>query len=95
MFSARSYSLLNLQNGISFAGSLTGIGGVRLANAGYDKSIDSEDRSAVAGTKLWGVVLGIVFLLGIGIIVFFFLGGNMRSSGGLNSENTATRPAEP
>ena len=66
-----------------------------MANVQYDKSIDSEDRSAVASTKMWGVVLGIVFLLGIGMIVFFFLGSDMRSSGGLSSENTATRPAEP
>ncbi|HUR96927.1 MAG TPA: hypothetical protein VMZ26_02550 [Pyrinomonadaceae bacterium] len=61
----------------------------------YDKSIGSEDRSAVAGTKMWAVILGIVFLFGVGMIVFFFVGGNMRGSGGLNSENTATRPAEP
>ena len=71
------------------------IGGVGMANVPYDKSIDSVDRSVVAGTKMWGVILGIVLLLGIGMIVFFFLAGNMRSSGRPNSENTATRPAEP
>jgi len=71
------------------------MGGVVMANVKYDKSIDSEDRSVVAQTKMWGVVLGIVLLLGIGMIILFFVGGNMRSSGRPNSENTATRPAEP
>ena len=66
-----------------------------MANAGYDKSIDSEDRSVVSATKLWSVVIGIVFLLFIGMMVFFFVGSNKRDSGGAASENTATRPAEP
>jgi len=66
-----------------------------MANIPYDKSIGSENRSVVAGTKMWAVVLGIVFLLGIGIIVFFFLRSDMRRSGPISSENTATRPAEP
>ena len=66
-----------------------------MANVPYDKSIDSDERSVVAGTKMWGVILGIVLLFGIGMLIFFFIGGNMRGSGGLNSENTATRPAEP
>lgn len=66
-----------------------------MADAAYDKSIDSNDRSVVAQTKLWGIVLGIVLLLGIGMIVFFFVASNSRDSGGSASENTATRPAEP
>lgn len=66
-----------------------------MANAGYDKSIGSEDRSVVAQTKLWGIVIGIVLLLGIGMLVFFLMSDNKRDSGGVSSGNTATRPAEP
>ena len=71
------------------------MGGVSMANETYDKSIGSDNRSVVAGTKLWAVVIGIVLLLGIGMIVFFFIGSGMRGSGGPASENTSTRPAEP
>ena len=70
-------------------------GGVRMPNAGYDKSIDTNDRSVVAATKLWSIILGIVLLLGIAMIVLFFFGTGSRDSGGAASENTATRPAEP
>ncbi|HEX6124076.1 MAG TPA: hypothetical protein VFZ23_01765 [Pyrinomonadaceae bacterium] len=66
-----------------------------MANEGYDKTIDTDERSVVATTKLWAIILGIVFLLGIGMIVFFFVGTGTRDSGGVSSENTATRPAEP
>ena len=66
-----------------------------MANEGYDKSIGSDDRTVVGATKLWAVIIGIVVLLGIGMIAFFFIGSNMRDSGGPNSENTSTRPAEP
>jgi hypothetical protein len=71
------------------------VGGVAMADAGYDKSIGTEDRSVVAATKLWAIIIGIVVLLGLGMILFFLTGSNMRDSGGPNSENTSTRPAEP
>ena len=66
-----------------------------MANATYDKSINSDDRTVVGATKLWAIIIGIVVLLGIGMLAFFFISSNMRDSGGPNSENTATRPAEP
>jgi hypothetical protein len=66
-----------------------------MANETYNKSIGTDDRSVVAGTKIWGMILGIVLLLGIGMIILFFVGSNMRDTGGPASENTATRPAEP
>ncbi len=66
-----------------------------MANATYDKSIDTKDRSVVATTKLWGIVIGIVFLLGLAMIIFFFMSTGVRDSGGTASDNTATRPAEP
>jgi hypothetical protein len=70
-------------------------GGVGMADVSYDKSIDSNERTVVGTTKLWAIVLGIVLLLGIGMIVFFFSSTGARDSGGPNSENSATRPAEP
>ncbi len=66
-----------------------------MADVGYDKSIGTEDRSVVATTKLWAIVLGIVFLLGLAMIIFFFVSSNTPDSGGTASDNTATRPAEP
>ena len=66
-----------------------------MANAGYDKSIDSKDRSVVSATKLWVIIVGFVLLLGIGLLLVFTFGSNTRSSGGPASENTSTRPAEP
>ena len=66
-----------------------------MANASYDKSIGTEDRSAVAGTKVWAIIIGLVLLIGIGILITFFASTGTRDAGGPNSENTATRPAEP
>lgn len=64
---------------------------------GYDTSVGTNERSAVAATKIWAIVLGIVFLAGLIIISMFLLGGtdNRPSSGPVSSENTASRPAEP
>jgi hypothetical protein len=68
-----------------------------MANESYDKSIGTENRSAVAGTKTWVIVIGIVFLLGIAMLAIFFGGSSdgRRNSGGPASENSANRPAEP
>ena len=49
-----------------------------MADDRYDKSIDSKDRTVVGATKLWGIILGIVLLLGIGMIVFFFVSSGTR-----------------
>ena len=66
-----------------------------MANESYDKSIGTENRSAVAGTKLWLIVIGIVLLLGITMLAIFFGSSDgRRNSGGPASENTS-RPAEP
>lgn len=63
---------------------------------GYDKSIGTNERSAVAATKIWAIVLALVALVGVIMISMFLLGGSeTRSSGPVSSENTATRPAEP
>ena len=61
----------------------------------YDTSIGTEDRSVVAATKIWGIVLALVALVGITMIFMFLAGTNRPSSGPVSSENTATRPAEP
>jgi hypothetical protein len=62
----------------------------------YDKSIGSEERSAVSATKRWIIILAIVVLIGIALIATFLMNptGGSRS-GGVASENTAVRPAEP
>jgi len=61
----------------------------------YDKSIGSEDRSVVSATKLWGIVLAVVVLLGIIAIGSFLMWGSRADDGRrINSENTS-RPAEP
>lgn len=62
---------------------------------GYDTSAGTEDRSAVTATKVWGIVLALVALVGIAMIFMFLTGTNRPSSGPVSSENTATRPAEP
>ena len=68
-----------------------------MADESYDKSIGTENRSAVAATKIWLIVAGIVLLLGITMIAIFFtgMGDGRRNSGGPASENSASRPAEP
>ena len=66
-----------------------------MTNAAYDKSIGTENRSVVAATKLWAIILGIVLLIGIGLLVFLFAGSNTKDTGGSSTDNTATRPAEP
>jgi hypothetical protein len=66
-----------------------------MENASYDKSIGSDDRTVVGATKLWSIIIGIVVLLGLGMLIFFFVASDMRDWGGPASENTATRPAEP
>lgn len=63
---------------------------------GYDTSTGTNDRGAVGFTKLWAVVLGVIFLAGLIMLGLFLtqpFGG--RSSGPASSENTASRPAEP
>jgi ABC-type transporter Mla maintaining outer membrane lipid asymmetry permease subunit MlaE len=62
----------------------------------YGTSIGTKERSVVAATKIWAIILGLVALVGI-VMMMMFLGyfGNARSSGPVSSENTATRPAEP
>ena len=63
---------------------------------GYDNSIGTNDRSAVAATKIWAIVLALVALVGVIMITMFLVspfGGS--SSGPVSSENTASRPAEP
>jgi hypothetical protein len=66
-----------------------------MADESYDKSIGTDDRSVVAGTKLWAVIIGFVLVLGIAMIIAFSYGSGKRDAGGPNSENTAARPAEP
>ena len=68
-----------------------------MADESYDKSIGTEDRSAVAATNTWAIILGIVLILGIAMIAIFFTasGDGGRNTGRPASENTATRPAEP
>ena len=62
----------------------------------YDTSIGSEERSVISFTKTWGIVLALLFLIGIAILAMLYFGqGTTRDSGGPSSENTATRPAEP
>lgn len=64
--------------------------------AGYDTSIGTEDRSVVSVTKLWALVIAAVVLAGIIMMVFFMLMGSRSDRGRrINSENAATRPAEP
>ena len=68
-------------------------GGVSMANAMYDKSIGSKDRSVVSATKLWVIILGIVLLLGIGMILFFFSSGTgTRETGAPGATNSASNP---
>ena len=67
-----------------------------MADASYDKRIGTEERSAVAATKLWAIVLAAVLLFGIVMLVVFFSGtGSENGIGGPATDNTANRPAEP
>lgn len=61
----------------------------------YDKSMGTSDRSAVAATKIWAIVLALIGLVGVIFISMFLLNPFGGSSGPVSSENTATRPAEP
>jgi hypothetical protein len=61
----------------------------------YDTSIGTNDRSLVAATKLWAIVIGLIVLLGVIMLLMFMTGSMGVSSGPVSSENTSTRPAEP
>lgn len=61
----------------------------------YDTSIGTNQRSAVAATKLWAIVIGLIVLFGIAMLYMFMTSSETRPSGGASSENTASRPAEP
>jgi hypothetical protein len=59
----------------------------------YDKSIGSEQRSAVAATKMWSILIGIVLLIGIGLIItYFFSGSGARDSRGSGANSTSSSP---
>lgn len=66
-----------------------------MSNGEYDKGVGSENRSVVAATKTWAIVLAVVAMIGIGILVLFFNSGSWPRNGGPASENTTTRPAKP
>lgn len=65
------------------------------ADQGYDTSIDTGERSVVAATKIWVIVLAAVAVVGLVLIAMFFMRSETRPTGPVSSENTATRPAEP
>ena len=54
---------------------------------GYDTSIGTEERSARSATKFYGLILGLVFL--IGLVLLAVLYSSMGS--GTNSTNPAGR----
>lgn len=66
-----------------------------MAQTTYHTGIDSDDRSVKSATKLWTIVLALVVLLGIALITTFLLWRGEATSGGISSENTSSRPAEP
>ena len=67
-----------------------------MSDVSYDKRIGTEERSVVAGTKLWAMILGVVLLIGIGILVVLFMGtGSRKGVESPTADNAATRPAEP
>lgn len=62
---------------------------------GYDTSIGSERRSVRSATKLWAVILGLVFLVGVALIITFFnsnLTTPNRPSSGANSASQSPGP---
>lgn len=60
---------------------------------GYDTSVGTKERSAVAATKIWVIVLAIVGIIGVVLIGAFLMRGT-ATNGGINSANTS-RPANP
>lgn len=61
----------------------------------YDKAIGSEQRSAVAATKLWAILFGIVLLIGIGLIVTFFFSGTSGGDAGSGGASSTTSSPGP
>lgn len=57
----------------------------------------NTERDIQATTFTWGIILGLIALLGVILLAVFFMWNAGMLSGGMqiNSENTATRPAEP
>ncbi|MCC6327974.1 MAG: hypothetical protein IT174_05620 [Acidobacteria bacterium] len=53
----------------------------------YDTSIGTKERSVVSATKLWGIVIAVVVLIGVLMLVMFF---TSNSSGLTNGQ---LRPA--
>jgi hypothetical protein len=62
---------------------------------GYDTSIGTRERSVMAATKVWAIVLAAVAAIGLVLLGMFLTRTESRSTGPVSSENTATRPAEP
>ena len=61
----------------------------------YDASIGTNERSVVAATKLWGIILVLIAVFGLIVLIVFLTRTNSTSTGPVSSDNTATRPAEP
>lgn len=62
---------------------------------GYDTSIGSNERSVVAGTKMWAIVIGLIALFGVIMLMMFLTRTDNSYRGPVSSDNTASRPAEP
>lgn len=63
----------------------------------YDTSMGTQERSVISATKTWGFIIAILFLVGLFVlfVLYYGMGTGSSTSGGVSSENTATRPAEP
>ena len=51
-------------------------------NSNYDTSIGSEERSVRSATKLWAIVFGFIFLIGITLILVFYWSSSADSGPG-------------
>lgn len=60
----------------------------------YDTSIGTKERSVVAATKVWGIVLGFVLLLGVIMLTLFLMRGS-EPGAVTNSGNTVTATPAP
>ncbi|HSI88315.1 MAG TPA: hypothetical protein VK918_04610 [Pyrinomonadaceae bacterium] len=58
--------------------------------AKYDTSIGTEERSVRSATKLWAIVFGFIFLIGITLILVFYWSSSADSGPGGTG-----RPADP
>lgn len=61
----------------------------------YDTSIGSEQRRVKSATKLWAIILGLVFVIGVALIITFFSSADTTRNNPSTGANSTARSPGP